>query len=158
MNRPLHIKGLFSLVGAGRFERPTPCAQDRFRRTCEIDCFLIFGFQAVTASLLASVEWFGIWRLRHPHFYLQRFSIRLPSFGPLKIEPLENYRSATLEVRALAQRLREKRGQLIVPFANTMRISTPLVFSFACGLSTPPLQKLPAVHSRTDCMPSHCSA
>jgi len=27
-NPALQIKGLFSLVGAGRFERPTPCAQD----------------------------------------------------------------------------------------------------------------------------------
>ena len=28
-NPALEIKGLFCLVGAGRFERPTPCAQVR---------------------------------------------------------------------------------------------------------------------------------
>ena len=54
---------LFTLVGAGRFERPTPCAQGRFRHSPKIACFLILTFQADAASLLRPVERFGIWRL-----------------------------------------------------------------------------------------------
>jgi hypothetical protein len=59
------------LVGAGRFERPTPCAQGRFRRYAEITCFLVLRFQAVVGSLLKVVERFGTWGIWHPHFYLQ---------------------------------------------------------------------------------------
>ena len=54
---------LILLVGAGRFERPTPCAQGRFRPFAETACFLMLRFQADAASLLRLVEWFGIWRL-----------------------------------------------------------------------------------------------
>ena len=54
---------LILLVGAGRFERPTPCAQGSFRPFFETACFLMLTFQADVASLLRLVEWFGIWRL-----------------------------------------------------------------------------------------------
>ena len=58
------------MVGAGRFERPTPCAQDRFRPFAETACFLMLTFQADAASLLKLVERFGVWRLWAATFYL----------------------------------------------------------------------------------------
>src|SRR5258706_9245118 len=64
-NRTLKTK---ELVGAGRFERPTPCAQDGFRHRLEAVCFQCFLFQWDTSSLLKGVEVFGIWRLRHPQY------------------------------------------------------------------------------------------
>jgi hypothetical protein len=64
---------LILLVGAGRFERPTPCAQGRFRRFAKIAYFLLLRLQAVTESMLKVVERFGTRGLWHPHFYLQRF-------------------------------------------------------------------------------------
>jgi hypothetical protein len=33
------------LVGAGRFERPTPCAQGSFRPSLKMPCFQVFTFQ-----------------------------------------------------------------------------------------------------------------
>jgi hypothetical protein len=45
-----------ALVGAGRFERPTPCAQDGFWPAPETACFQAFLFQADAASVLNSVE------------------------------------------------------------------------------------------------------
>jgi hypothetical protein len=45
------------MVGAGRFERPTPCAQGSFRHTLEMACFQVLGFQEDAASLLQRVEW-----------------------------------------------------------------------------------------------------
>ena len=38
-------KLLILLVGAGRFERPTPCAQGGFRPSAEIPCFQVLTFQ-----------------------------------------------------------------------------------------------------------------
>src|SRR5579863_6008518 len=52
------------MVGAGRFERPTPCAQDGFRSPANSACFQLLAFQAVAAILLRRVERFGI--LRRP--------------------------------------------------------------------------------------------
>jgi hypothetical protein len=50
------------LVGAGRFERPTPCAQGGFRPRAEIPCFQVLTFQSDTAALLKSVDSGGIRR------------------------------------------------------------------------------------------------
>jgi hypothetical protein len=44
------------LVGAGRFERPTPCAQGRFRTQLKIVCFQLFSLQWVTRAVLNGVE------------------------------------------------------------------------------------------------------
>jgi hypothetical protein len=46
----LQIKDLFSLVGAGRFERPTPCAQGRFRGPTKSACFQLLLFQTDAAK------------------------------------------------------------------------------------------------------------
>jgi hypothetical protein len=48
-------KLLILLVGAGRFERPTPCAQDRNRRAIEMPYFQVLAFHIDTASLLNRV-------------------------------------------------------------------------------------------------------
>jgi len=44
------------LVGAGRFERPTPCAQGSFRHIPKTPCFQLLTFQSDTGILLKSVE------------------------------------------------------------------------------------------------------
>jgi hypothetical protein len=44
------------MVGAGRFERPTPCAQGSFQYPAEVACFQGFLFQADGANLLQLVE------------------------------------------------------------------------------------------------------
>jgi len=62
---------LILLVGAGRFERPTSCAQGRFRQAAQMGCFQYLLFQAVAGNLLKMVERFGTRKLWHPHFYLQ---------------------------------------------------------------------------------------
>ena len=49
-----------ALVGAGRFERPTPCAQGRFQRTGKIAHFQRLLFQAEAANLWNPVEPFGL--------------------------------------------------------------------------------------------------
>src|SRR5258706_9174031 len=54
--KPLKIK---ALVGAGRFERPTPPAQGRFRCFAPRACFLRLTFQTDATSLLKLVEGFG---------------------------------------------------------------------------------------------------
>jgi hypothetical protein len=58
------------MVGAGRFERPTPCAQGSFRHRSETACFQLLPFQADGASLLQLVELRGIRGLPQLHFYL----------------------------------------------------------------------------------------
>jgi hypothetical protein len=63
---------LILLVGAGRFELPTPCAQDGFPQTTKVACFQCIRFQADTGGALKLVELLGTRRLSHPHFYLQR--------------------------------------------------------------------------------------
>src|SRR5579862_5823031 len=50
---------LVSMVGAGRFERPTPCAQGGFRLPCKIAHFQRLLFQVDEAGLLRSVECYG---------------------------------------------------------------------------------------------------
>jgi hypothetical protein len=60
------------MVGAGRFERPTPCAQGRFRPRVEIDYFLMLTFQADTAGVLRLEEARGNRRLWQLHFRLHR--------------------------------------------------------------------------------------
>jgi hypothetical protein len=54
---------LKTLVGAGRFERPTPCAQGSFQYSAEMACFQAFLFQADGATLLQLVEPCGTRRL-----------------------------------------------------------------------------------------------
>jgi hypothetical protein len=51
------------LVGAGRFERPTPCAQGGFRQPSKTAYFQLLSFQADVASLLKLIDGFGFWRL-----------------------------------------------------------------------------------------------
>jgi hypothetical protein len=48
------------LVGAGRFERPTPCAQGGLRPAEKVVYFQRILFQADGAILLNLVELFGI--------------------------------------------------------------------------------------------------
>ena len=74
---------LILLVGAARFELTTPCAQGSFRRFAESACFLMLMFQADAASLLRLVESLGIWRLWHPHLYLQRLRTSAVLQSPL---------------------------------------------------------------------------
>jgi hypothetical protein len=62
-NSALEIKDLFSMVGAGRFERPTPCAQVGFRRGCKIVRLQLLSLQADLASLLHRVEPYRMQRL-----------------------------------------------------------------------------------------------
>jgi hypothetical protein len=47
---------LILLVGAGRFERPTPCAQGGVRYIQKAPCFQLLMFQADTGILLKPVE------------------------------------------------------------------------------------------------------
>jgi hypothetical protein len=47
---------LIQLVGAERFKRPTPCAQDGFRPAPEIVYFQCLLFQAVAVDLLNDVD------------------------------------------------------------------------------------------------------
>jgi hypothetical protein len=47
---------LIHLVGAGRFERPTSCAQGGFQLRHEVVCFQHVLFQGDGAILLCSVE------------------------------------------------------------------------------------------------------
>jgi len=54
---------LFTLVGAGRFERPTPCAQGRFWARSQILYFSTLLFQTDGATLLQIVEARWTWRL-----------------------------------------------------------------------------------------------
>ena len=49
------------LVGAGRFERPTPCAQGRFRQTSKTAYFQLLSFQADVSSLLKLIDGFEFW-------------------------------------------------------------------------------------------------
>jgi len=44
------------LVGAGRFERPTPCAQGSFRSIDKVPYFQRALFQSDAGSLLNTVE------------------------------------------------------------------------------------------------------
>jgi hypothetical protein len=55
---------LFSLVGAGRFERPTPCAQGGFRPSSRAPCLQMLTFQADAGILLKPIEPCWAWRLR----------------------------------------------------------------------------------------------
>jgi hypothetical protein len=41
-----------SMVEAGRFERPTPCAQDGFRTAANRACFQLLLFQTIMGCLL----------------------------------------------------------------------------------------------------------
>jgi hypothetical protein len=47
---------LILLVGAGRFEGPTPCAQGGLRCASKMPCFQALTFQADTGILLKPVE------------------------------------------------------------------------------------------------------
>ena len=82
-------KLLILMVGAGRFERPTPCAQGGFRHSSEMACFLVLGFQAVMVMLLQLEEMRGAWRLSQLHFYLHTWTngdqspVRSPQFWTL---------------------------------------------------------------------------
>src|ERR1017187_597482 len=51
------------MVGAGRFERPTPCAQGSFRPQSKMPYFQLLTFQADGANLLQLVEPCGTRRL-----------------------------------------------------------------------------------------------
>jgi hypothetical protein len=44
------------VVGAGRFERPTPCAQGGYKRFAKVPHFQIAGFIGDVRSLLKAVE------------------------------------------------------------------------------------------------------
>jgi hypothetical protein len=44
------------LVGAGRFERPTPCAHGGFRPQAEVPYFQLLLFHSDGAALLNNVE------------------------------------------------------------------------------------------------------
>jgi hypothetical protein len=68
-------KLLILLVGAGRFERPTPCAQGSFRGYSEMACFQLLLFQGDAANVLRHVETGGF---RQLHFYLQSSTMELP--------------------------------------------------------------------------------
>ena len=59
VDKPAARSALQDLVGAGRFERPTPCAQGRFRPVLETAHFLALTFQADAETLLNIVELFG---------------------------------------------------------------------------------------------------
>src|ERR1017187_8557302 len=56
-------KLLILLVGAGRFERPTPCAQGGFRPRAEKPYFQLLRLQQDGASLLKPVDPCCAWRL-----------------------------------------------------------------------------------------------
>jgi hypothetical protein len=62
---------MFSLVGAGRFERPTPCAQGGFQRFEKCLIFKSLVSLELCCSLLKAVELFGIRGISHPQFHLQ---------------------------------------------------------------------------------------
>ena len=49
-------KSLILMVGAGRFERPTPCAQGSCRHSSETAYFQALRFQVDAACLLQLVE------------------------------------------------------------------------------------------------------
>jgi hypothetical protein len=51
-----NVANKLGLVGAGRFERPTPCAQGSFRYPAEMVCFQALQFQKDGAHLLHLVE------------------------------------------------------------------------------------------------------
>ena len=44
------------MVGAGRFERPTPCAQGGWEEAAKAACFQVLAEQGVVADLLKPVE------------------------------------------------------------------------------------------------------
>ena len=44
------------MVGAGRFERPTPCAQGGWKEAAKAACFQVLTEQGVGADLLNPVE------------------------------------------------------------------------------------------------------
>jgi hypothetical protein len=62
---------LKDLVGAGRFERPPPCAQGGAKSHAEFAYFQRISFQADGMNSLSLVELFGIRGISHPHYYLQ---------------------------------------------------------------------------------------
>ena len=49
-------KLMILLVGAGRFERPTPCAQGGMRDDSKMACFQVLRFQANASISLRLVE------------------------------------------------------------------------------------------------------
>jgi hypothetical protein len=49
---PTRLEWMSGLVGAGRFERPTPCAQVGFRRGLKVGYFQCLLFQTDAADLL----------------------------------------------------------------------------------------------------------
>ena len=51
-----NLTHLESMVGAGRFERPTPCAQGSFRHSWKVPYFQLLTFQADTVLVLKPVE------------------------------------------------------------------------------------------------------
>src|ERR1039458_5798497 len=62
------------MVEAGRFERPTPCAQGSFQYSAEMACFQAFCFKRMARPCC------NLWSLVEPggsrqlHFYLQRYN------------------------------------------------------------------------------------
>ena len=56
----LYRNWLILLVGAGRFEHPTPCAQGRFRTWLKNACFQQFSFQWFARAALNRVDMDGI--------------------------------------------------------------------------------------------------
>jgi hypothetical protein len=69
--RELATAGPVLLVGAGRFERPTPCAQDGRSDFAKIPYFQRILFQRDAASLLKAVELCGTLGFSHLQNHLQ---------------------------------------------------------------------------------------
>jgi hypothetical protein len=70
---PVFEESLKILVGAGRFERPTPCAQGGLQRTPETAYFQFLTFQAVAEKpvelccFLLSPEAFDSYKIDYSH-------------------------------------------------------------------------------------------
>jgi hypothetical protein len=67
---------LILLVGAGRFERPTPCAQDGFQRFAKCPYFQMAAFIGDARSLLKAVELYWNRGISQPQFHLQASGVK----------------------------------------------------------------------------------
>src|ERR1039458_3890799 len=115
------------MVGAGRFERPTPCAQASFQYPAEVACFQALLIQA--DGVETRCNW---WSRAEPrgfqqlHSYLQRFR----PYAGVPVSPSSRSRTRFDVPQALAiSLLSENHRQVLIPIRKPPPLRTVVVTS-----------------------------